>query len=311
MSSRVLVLGSSNIDLILRVPRFHNPGETIRAENLLTVFGGKGANQAVASKRLGGRVAFITKLGGDPYGKNYREYLIESGLDPKGLLEDRGNPTGVALIELNPKGENRIIVSPGANGALSTRDLKRLGALWKESKVFLAQLEIPLTTVKLGLEMARRQGALTLLNPSPPVRLSPEILSQVDYIVPNEWEARFLTGMKLSGRKDIRKIARKLQEMGPKNVVITLGPQGLFFKGREEEIWMGAFKVNVLDTTAAGDALMGALACGLFEEKPIPEVLRFASGAGALAATKVGAQPSLPARKDLDRFLAGAVLPGD
>ena len=303
MSPRILVLGSSNVDLILRVPRFHKPGETITAESMMTVFGGKGANQAIAAKRLGGKVLFFTKLGHDPYGENYRQYLIKNGLDPKGILKDRKNPTGIALIELDPKGENRIIVSSGANGSFSKEDLEKLGPLWKGINVFVTQLEIPIATVRFGLEMAKHRGAITLLNPSPPLVLHSEILSLVDYLVPNEWEAQFLTGIRMKRNGDVRKMAQKLLEMGAKNVVITLGSKGLFFKNRHEEIWMKAFKVKVIDTTAAGDAFMGALACGLSENKMIREVLRFAEGAGALATTKVGAQPSLPLRKELQVFL--------
>ena len=303
----ILFLGSSNMDLIVRVPRFHHPGETITGKNLTTAFGGKGANQAIASKRLGGRVRFITKLGNDPYGADYHRHLVRNGIDPKGILKDRKNPTGIALIELNPEGENRIIVSPGANGALSRGDLKSRNLLWKGVRVFVTQLEIPAATVKMGLEMARHRGAMTLLNPSPPVTLSSDILSLVDFLVPNEWEAQFLTGIKRKGRESFRRMAQQLLGMGARNVVITLGSNGLFFKNREGEIWMNAFRVKVTDTTAAGDAFLGGLACGLSEGWPIEEVLRFANGAGALATTRLGAQPSLPQRKELERFLGGCV----
>jgi ribokinase len=301
---KILVLGSSNIDLILRIPRFHDPGETIFGENVATVFGGKGANQAIAAKRLGGKIMFITKLGGDTHGQSYYRYLAKNGLDQKCLLKDRKLPTGMALIELTPKGENRIIFSPGANGSLSEKDLKRLRQVWSGEKVFVTQLEIPVQTVKQGLEMAKHYGATTLLNPSPAMQLSSNILSLVDFLVPNEWEARSLTGLRLKGDGDIPKIAKRLLEMGIGNVVMTLGSKGLFYKNSSEEIWMKAFKVNVLDTTAAGDAFMGGLACALSEGKPIREALKFANGAGALATTKLGAQPSLPLRKDLEIFLS-------
>jgi len=304
MPKKILVLGSSNIDLILKIPRFHDPGETIFGENVLTVFGGKGANQAVAAKRLGGKIIFVTKLGRDSHGQSYYRYLTKNGLDQKGLLKDKKLPTGMALIELTPKGENRIIVSSGANRSLSEKDLKGLYHVWSGVTVFVSQLEVPLETIKMGLEMAKHHGAVTLLNPSPVVQLPSDVLSLVDYLVPNEWEARSLTGLKLKGDKDIPRIAKRLLEMGTTNVVMTLGSKGLFYKNRSEEIRMKAFRVNVVDTTAAGDALMGGLACGLSENKPIREVLRFANGAGALATTKLGAQPSLPLRKDLEIFLS-------
>jgi ribokinase len=304
MKNKILVLGSSNVDLILKVPRFHDPGETITGKNLVTVFGGKGANQAIAAKRLGGKVSFITKLGDDHYGQSYRWYLIKNGFDRNSILKHKELPTGIALIELNPKGDNRIIVSPGANGSLSEKDLKRLTPLWKGINVFVTQLEIPLTTVTAGLRMAKDHGALTLLNPSPPIRLSSDILSLVDFLVPNEWEAQYLTGLEMKGNQDITKMAKRLLGMGITNVVITLGPKGLFFNNKIEEIWMDAFRVKVVDTTAAGDAFMGALAYGLSENKPIQEVLRLANAAGALATTKLGAQPSLPFKKEVEVFLS-------
>jgi ribokinase len=307
MRKKILVLGNSNVDFVFRIPRFHHPGETILAESLVTFFGGKGANQAITAKRLGGNVHFITKVGNDLYGKSYRHYLIENGLDQKLILEDKKLPTGMAVIELTPKGENRIIAFLGANASLSVNDLKRLERYWKGVDVFVTQLEIPFPTVEKGLKMAKEEGALTLLNPSPPVQLPSHVLSSVDFIVPNEVEAQYLTGIKWKGDREIRKMAEKFLDQGVKNVVITLGSKGLFFKNRSEEVWMNAFRVNVIDTTAAGDAFLGALASGLSENKPIREVLRFANGAGALATTKLGAQPSLPLKKDLNRFLSNVV----
>ena len=311
MPKQILVLGSSNVDLILRIPRFHHPGETIIGEDPVTVFGGKGANQAIAAKRLDAKVSFVTRLGDDHYGQAYRWYLTKNGFDQKCILQDKERPTGIASIELIPKGENRIIVSPGANRSLSEKDLKRLTRFWKGVKVFLSQMEIPVSTVRRGLRMAKDQGSLTLLNPSPTTWFPSNLLSLVDYLVPNEWEAQSMTGIKMKGEEDIRRMAKRLLNTGVKNVVITLGPKGLFFKNRDEEIRMKAFRVNAADTTSAGDAFMGALACGLSEDKPIQEALRFASAAGALAATRLGAQPSLPFRKELDAFLSKTTKKSD
>jgi ribokinase len=304
MAKKILVLGSSNVDLIFRIPRFHEPGETILGENLVTAFGGKGANQAMAAKRLGAKVGFITKLGADSYGKSYRRYLIENGLPRKGILQDQELPTGIALLEVNSRGENRIIVSPGANRSLLPKDLKSLTQVWKGTNVFVAQLEIPLPTVHMALRAARDRGALILLNPSPSTPLPPGLLPLVDFLVPNEGEAQSLTGIKMRSHQDLPKMAESLLRRGVKNVVITLGQKGLFFKNGEEEAWMEAFRVKVVDTTAAGDAFMGALAWGLCEGKTIPEILRLANGAGALATTKLGAQPSLPLREELEIFLS-------
>ena len=303
MKRRILVMGSSNVDLVLRVSRFPLPGETITGENLVTAFGGKGANQAIAARRLGGEVTFLTKLGADAFGESYRKYLTDTSLPPRFLLRDKKLPSGVAAIELIPGGENRIIVSPGANGSLSVKDLQNHQDAWKGAGVFVVQLEIPLMTVKQGLLLARKKGCLTILNPAPAVPLPPEILSRVDFLVPNEWEAQSLAGVKIRGKKDLPRIAQKLLNRGVQNVVITLGAQGLFFKNRDEEVWMGAFRVKAVDTTAAGDAFLGALACGLAARKPTREALKMANAAGGLAATRLGAQPSLPHRRELEKFL--------
>lgn len=306
MPKEILVLGSSNVDLVVRVPRFHHPGETIAGENLVTLFGGKGANQAVAAKRLGGTVSFITKLGNDHYGNAYRKYLLENGFDRKCILRDSKHPSGVALIELTPKGENRIIVSPGANASLARKDLRNLAGQWKGASVFMTQLEIPLLAVLEGLKMAKAQGATTLLNPSPAAPLPSKMLSLVDFLVPNEWEAQSLTGVKIKGERHLSRTAERLLHMGAKNVIITLGAKGLFFKSREAEIRMEAFQVRALDSTSAGDAFMGAFACSLSGKRPLEDALLFASAAGALATTRLGAQPSLPSRAELEGFLARA-----
>src|SRR4030042_3073325 len=163
MGKKILVIGSANVDFILRIPHFHRAGETITGENLTTAFGGKGANQAIAAKRLGGEVTFLTAMGEDGNGKAYRKYLVRSGFNRKFLLTDRKMPTGMALIEVVPEGENRIIVSPGANRTLSPLHLKKAAKVWEGARVFVAQLETPLETVQAGLDMAQRKGVLTIL----------------------------------------------------------------------------------------------------------------------------------------------------
>jgi len=307
MSNKILVLGSSNVDFVLRIPYFHEPGETLQSEDVVTVFGGKGANQAIAAKRLGAPVCFATKLGDDHYGDTYRWYLRRNGLDGKYFLSGRELTTGMAFIELNPKGQNRIIVSPGANGSFSEKDFKNLNFLWKDVRVFVAQLEIPLPTVRTGLKIAKKQGVITILNPAPATRLPSEFLDQVDFLVPNELEAQLLSGIKMKTFHDLTKIGDKLLSLGAKNVVITLGSKGLYFKSKEQAFRMRAFRVETVDSTAAGDAFVGALAWCLSNGTPIKRALTIASGAGALATMKLGAQPSLPLRKELERFLSKIV----
>ncbi|MGQ9696188.1 MAG: ribokinase [Thermodesulfobacteriota bacterium] len=303
MAKKILVIGSSNIDLIMQIPRFHNPGETILAANLKTAYGGKGANQAIAAKKLGAEVFFLTKLGKDFWGDAYRRYLIKMGLDPRGLLQQRKVPTGMALIELVPRGENRIIVFPGANGYLQPRDLHQNKGIWEETGFLVMQLEIPLPTVKEALHMAKERGLTTILNPAPAAILSRKLLLLVDYLIPNKEEAEVLAGKQVRKKEDLLQVALHLHKKGAKNIIITLGRNGLFFFNGEEQIWRGAFKVKAVDTTAAGDAFVGGFATVLSRGRPIIEALKFANAAGALATTKLGAQPSLPTQKELENFI--------
>lgn len=296
-------MGSANVDFILKIPRFHGPGETMIAENFVTAFGGKGANQAVAAKRLGGRTGLLAKLGGDPYGRSYCQYLIRNGFERKFLLVEEKMPTGIALIEVSSDGENRILVSPGANGSLSPRDLGKFSSAFQEAGIFVTQLEIPMESVLKGLKMAKKAGAVTLLNPAPAQRISGEVLAYVDYLLPNETEAETLTGLMIKEERDIAAAAAKLLDRGVKNVVITLGRRGAFFKNREDEIWAEGFPVKSEDTTAAGDAFVGAFACGLAEGRELYEILTFANAAGALTTTRLGAQPSLPSRRGVEKLM--------
>jgi ribokinase len=303
MGKGILVVGSVNVDFILRVPRFPKPGETIAGEDIVTAFGGKGANQAIAAKRFGGAVTFLAAFGEDANGKAYRKYLVRNGFKRNFLLAERNKATGMALIEIVPGGENRIIVSPGANGALSPLHLKKAGRAWEGAAVFVTQLESPLETVQAGLEAAERKGVLTILNPAPAAPLSSRILSKVDFLVLNETETQAITGMKIKGGETLAKAVSKLLGQGVKNVVITLGERGSYFKNRREEIRVEAFRVKAVDTTAAGDAFVGALAWGLAEGKGMEDLLIHANAAGALAATRLGAQPSLPTVAEVKKFL--------
>ncbi|MGB9700908.1 MAG: ribokinase [Thermodesulfobacteriota bacterium] len=302
MDKEILVVGSSNIDLILRIPRFHHPGETILAEDLKTAFGGKGANQAIAAKRLGGKVFFLTKLGDDSYGDSYRGYLKKMGLPTQGLLRDKKLPTGLALIELGPKGENRIIVSPGANSSLSPKDLHRHKAIWEKAGFLVMQLEIPITTVKEALQMAKEKGMVTILNPAPATKLPREIFPLVDYLIPNKEEVQIIADRPVKKKEDLPKIAGFLHKIGAKYIIVTLGAEGVYCFKQKEEIWLEAFKVKAVDTTAAGDAFIGGFAWALSKGKALRDALRLASAAGALATTKLGAQPSLPTKKALEDF---------
>jgi len=303
MGKRILVIGSANVDFILKIPRFHKAGETILGKDAVTAFGGKGANQAVAARRLGGTVSFLTALGDDAHGKAYREYLVRSGFKEKFLLTEPKKPTGMALIEIAPSGENRIIVSPGANGALSPKCLKKAGQVWEGIGILVTQLETPLETVQAALEEAKRKGILTILNPAPARLLSPRVLSMVDFLVPNGAEAQEISGVKIKGEEGLSKTASELLNRGAKNVIITLGAKGAYFKNLLEEIRVQAFRVKAADTTAAGDAFVGALAWGLVAGMIMEDILLHANAAGALTTTRLGAQPSLPTLAEVRKFL--------
>jgi ribokinase len=303
MDKRILVIGSANVDFILRIPRFHEAGETILGEDAVTAFGGKGANQAIAARRLGGLVSFLTALGDDANGKAYRKYLIRSGFKEKFLLTETKKPTGMALVEIGPGGENRIIVSPGANGALSPLRLRKAGQVWEGVGVLVLQLETPLETVRAALEEAKRKRILTILNPAPATPLPKKTLSMVDFLVPNEIEAREIAGVVIKGEAGLSAAASELLRRGASNVIITLGEKGVYFKNRLEEIRVEAFRVKAADTTAAGDAFVGALAWGLAQGMDMEEMLIHANAAGALTATRLGAQPSLPTIAEVRGFL--------
>jgi ribokinase len=287
----------------LTTPRFHDPGETVQGGNVVTVFGGKGANQAIAAKRLGGSVRFLTKLGSDFHGDAYLRYLARNGLERRYLLRDKKLPTGLAFIQRIPNGENRIIVSPGANSALTPRDVRKCTAAWKDVSLFVTQLETPLPAVQAALKIARSRGAVTILNPSPVTSLSSEIFPLIDFLVANEKEAQLLSAIRMKQKKDLPRMAERLLCLGVKSVIITLGSQGSYFRGEREAFWMKAFRVKTVDTTAAGDAFVGALAGSLAAGHSMREALRIANAAGALAATRLGAQPSLPSLRELEKFL--------
>ncbi len=303
MKSKILVIGSSNIDLIMHIPRFPKPGETILAKDFKMAYGGKGANQAIAAQRLGADVLFLTKLGKDFWGDSYRRYLIKMGLEPRGLLQEKNIPTGLALIELGPQGENRIVVFPGANSYLHPLDLRHDQGIWDKVRFLVIQLEIPLPTVREALQMAKEKEITTILNPAPAAKLSREFYLLADYLIPNKEEAEILTGRRLTNKEAILQAAFSLHKMGAKNIIITLGKSGLLFSNGKGEIWQKAFKVETIDTTAAGDAFIGGFASALAQGCPVKETLRFANAAGALATTKLGAQPSLPTRKEVKDFI--------
>lgn len=294
----VLVIGSSNLDLTVRLDRLPGVGETVSGGEFYQSFGGKGANQAIAAHRAGAEVLFVTKLGADANGEAIARHLVEQGIPTIGLRHDRRASTGVALIVVDANGRNMIAVAPGSNRLLAAEDIREHALVFEEAKVLLVQLEVPLAAVTQGLSLAKDKGMTTIVNPAPAQPLPDEMIKLVDILTPNETEAAALTG-----QTDMAAAASALLARGARNVVVTLGEQGSLWVSHSGTMEIPPFKVRAVDSTAAGDAFNGALAAALAEGRPLGRALRVASAAGALAVTKRGAHDSLPGRREIEMML--------
>ena len=302
MASSVVVVGSLNMDLVVRTPRFAAPGETIAGDLFLTVPGGKGANQAVAARRLGADVTMIGGVGDDGFGTQLVEGLVAEGVDVALVDVRAGHATGVALITVDAHGENTIVVVAGANDTLAPSDVQRGAAAIEAARVLIAQLEVPMATVSAAARAARESGGLVVLNAAPARPLSDALISRVDYLVVNEAELFLVAD---AGATSADAAIQSLHARGVEAVVVTLGAQGARLARRgAAEVFVPAYPVDVVDTTAAGDAFVAAFAVGLAEGRSAPEALRRGCAAGALAATCLGAQPSLPTRGDVEALIA-------
>jgi len=301
---KIIVVGSSNTDMIVRVARLPRAGETILGGEFMTAAGGKGANQAVAAARLGGRVSFVARVGCDAFGKSTVTALKRDGIDARGVFRDPVRPSGVALIFVADHGENSIAVASGANAALSARDIRAARSLFRGARVMLAQLETPLETVRAAIDEAHRAGARVILNPAPAQALPAEILKKIAVLTPNETEAELLTGAPVNDVRSAIAAARKLRRRGVETVVITLGKRGALVATADGEVLVKGFLVKPIDTTAAGDVFNGALAVALAEDRALLEAVRFANAAAAISVTRRGAQPSAPRRAEVNQLLS-------
>ena len=293
----VVVIGSSNIDLTATVDRLPARGETVFGQRFVQSFGGKGANQAVAASRAGAEVRFLSKVGADAHGDLMAEHLQVEGLSRQVLLRDADAPTGVAMILVDGAGDNQIVVVPGSNHRLTAADVRQHAALMADARVLLVQMEMLPETVEAALLLAKQHGLTTILNPAPACPLSPDLLKLVDILTPNETEARTLTGM-----TDPSEGAHLLALQGGGIVVVTCGDEGAFLSCGKRRTHVPTFVVEAIDSTGAGDAFNGVLACALAEGIEIESALEKASAAGALATTTAGAQASMPGRRDIDRL---------
>ncbi len=298
----ILVIGSSNTDLVARTKNIPRAGETVLGGEFSVAQGGKGANQAVAAARLGAEVTFMCKIGRDEFGDTAKTKFESEGIDTGYVLVSDSKPSGVALIAIDEKGENSIVVASGSNSELRPEDVDTIRDFGSYD-IVLAQLETPMDTVERIGALAADNGVRLILNPAPAAELSQELLSAVTLLTPNETEASALSGVEIVNDETAMAAAEKIVSKGVKNVIITLGSRGsLVYDGKNAE-FVPAYKVRAVDTTAAGDVFNAALAVGLSEGKSLVDSARLASAASAIAVTRLGAQPSAPTRTETEEFI--------
>lgn len=295
----ILVIGSSNTDMVIKCEHLPAPGETILGGNFFMNAGGKGANQAVAAARLNGDVTFIAKVGNDVFGKQAIELFNKEKINTEYVFIDEKNPSGIALINVDAKGENSITVAQGANGNLLIDDIKPLDHVIEQADIILAQLEIPIETIEHVATIAKQYNKTFILNPAPASSLSDELLNKISIITPNEKEAAMLTGIEINSIDNAKQAAQILSSKGIKTIIITLGEDGALLYQNNQFNLIATNKVNAVDTTAAGDVFNGALAVALSEKKSIVDAVRFANIAASISVTRLGAQASAPHRFEL------------
>jgi len=300
---KIVVVGSSNTDMIIKVPHIPKPGETILGGKFSTASGGKGANQTVAAARSGGDVTLIACLGKDMFGEKALQGFVEDGINVDNIKIDPKEPSGVAEIFVDENGENSIAVASGANLNLSPQDVRKIKGVIANSDILLMQLEIPVDTVRTAAKIARKNGVKVILNPAPAQKLEDDLLQNISIITPNEIEAEMLTGIKVNDNVSAKQAADILLKKGIETVIITLGQRGAFYVTSKASKLISGFQVKAVDATAAGDTFNGALAVALGESMPLKNAISFANAAAALSVTKLGAQPSAPKRDEIEKLL--------
>jgi ribokinase len=298
-SGKIVIIGSSNMDMVVKADHIPAPGETLICGSFLMNPGGKGANQAVSVARLGGEPLFICKVGNDVFGKQFTYLFNDEQIDTSFVLSDENLPSGVALITVAKGGENSIVVASGANANLFAKDIEPALDEIAQASILLLQLEIPMETVHYAIGYAAARGVKIILNPAPASVLSAELLRQVDILTPNETEAGMISGMRVTNMETAKKAAAIIRDKGVKNVVVTMGKQGAVVCDQNGCLLSPAPKVEAIDTTAAGDVFNGALAVALSEGKTLEAAARFACEAAAISVTRLGAQSSIPYRNEI------------
>jgi ribokinase len=295
-------VGSANVDVTVALARLPGPGETVTDGTLLVARGGKGANQAVAARRLGAEVRLVGCVGDDASGREVRQALAAEGIGVQTLLTTTAAATGTALIVVDAQGRNQIAVAPGANRALTVADVDRCRADFAWAEVVVCSLEVPLAAAARALQHASRQGVRTILNPAPLPDRGLDFLALADYVTPNETEAARLTAVAVTDLEAAARAAAAIRALGTRHAILTLGERGALADGPGGPLHAAAVAVAVVDTTGAGDAFNGALAVALAERRPLADALRFANVTAALACTRRGAQPSMPSRAEVDQL---------
>jgi ribokinase len=297
----VVVFGSLNMDLVVRVPRMPQAGETLSAHGFLTNPGGKGANQAVACARQGGKVQLVGRVGADGFGAQLRAAVVAQGVDAGGVAATPGVSTGVAMIMVDDSAQNCIAVVPGANAGVGIEDAEALRERLAGAGLLLLQLEVPMASVLRAAAIAREAGCTVLLNPAPAQALPDDLWPLLDILVLNETEAQLLSGLAVVDLHNAADAAKLLRRLGPRDVIVTLGEQGVVWAGAAGTRHFEARKVQAVDTTAAGDTFIGALGALLVEGRPLAEALAHAIRAAAICVTRAGAQASMPSREEVER----------
>lgn len=300
---KIVVVGSSNMDLVVKAPRIPAIGETVLGEDFIMTPGGKGANQAVAAAKLGAEVYFVAKLGEDIFGDKLLENFKKEGVKTKYVTRTKEAASGVALITVDQAGNNVIVVAPGANGRLSPEDVTRAESCIASSGALVLQLEVPLETVEFAAQLAYHCGVPVILDPAPAQKLSSELLKVVDVLKPNETEAQILTGVEVTDEDSASKAAEGLLGAGVKAVILTMGAKGFLMASAEGMKFVPGIKVDAVDATAAGDAFTGSLAFGVAAERTLFDAALYANYVAALSVTKMGAQSSMPTRQAVAGFI--------
>jgi ribokinase len=299
----ILVFGSINMDLTAYVPKLPQPGETLQGSSYITVPGGKGNNQAVAAARLGADVKFVGRVGTDGFGEEVLQIVSEQNVDTSLVLKDPEHGTGIAVISVDENAENSIIIISGANFAMDDSDVERASQNMTDAKVLMLQLEVPLDACLKAAKAAKEKGVKVVFDPAPAIPLPEEAFKLMDFITPNETETEILTGIRPANQEDAAKAAKIFLEKGVGTAIIKLGAKGVYYESKEESGFIPPYKVDPIDTVAAGDAFNAGVAVAVSEGKPLAEAVRWGAAAGAIATTRKGALPAMPYREEAEKMM--------